>query len=458
LLRTDNVPTQECQTADSDDADGVIGFGITGQDCCPMGAGFTNYFVSPTENAGQERRSNAWILVRQTCEATVAGGAEQWHTVLKTNGDETFAYASPLWDSDQLLNELSSPDAPGNAKYGAYTSVRLDAVQICVNTPDNCLPPHAFLDPIPSARALFTGPFRREGVQDQELREVFGPEGYRECEPQRPGFNTVCKDGNHARWGYCNNVPHQDCQIGDTDDADGVIGIGIEGQDCCAIGAGWTNWFVNNQRDGGAEARLQAWVKVRAAKDCVPPGWTVVMKMSDADRDETFAYSSPHWTDPSSVLNEHTLPSSTGDAKYGAFNTISFDAIMACVGSLTNCLQPYAFDEPVANAVELFSGDYRREGVRYKEFIRLFDVHGQKKCRPQRPGFNTQCADGNHARWGFCANVPVQECQDADGDDADGVIGFGIEGQDCCPMGAGWSAPCARFALLLHLTKLLPQD
>ena len=83
-----------------------------------MGAGFTNYFVSPTENAGQERRSNAWILVRQTCEATVAGGAEQWHTVLKTNGDETFAYASPLWDSDQLLNELSSPDAPGNAKYG----------------------------------------------------------------------------------------------------------------------------------------------------------------------------------------------------------------------------------------------------------------------------------------------------------------------------------------------------
>ena len=54
--------------------------------------------------------------------------------------------------------------------------------------------------------------------------------------------------------------------------------------------------------------------------------------------------------------------------------------------------------------------------------------------------------------------MPVQECQDADGDDADGVIGFGIEGQDCCPMGAGWYAPCALVALLLHLTKLLPQD
>ena len=77
----------------------------------------------------------------------------------------------------------------------------------------------------------------------------------------------------------------------------------------------------------------------------------------------------------------------------------------------------------------------RREGVRYKEFIRLFDVHGQKKFRPQRPGFNTQCADGNHARWGFCANVPVQECQDADGDDADGVIGFGI---GCASLGAAF--------------------
>ena len=73
-------------------------------------------------------------------------------------------------------------------------------------------------------------------------------------------------------------------------------------------------------------------------------------------------------------------------------------------------------------------------------------------------GFNTQCAQGNSARWGFCNNVPRQDCQTADSDDADGVIGFGLTGQDCCPMGAGWSAPCALFALLLHLTKLLPQD
>ena len=44
-------------------------------------------------------------------------------------------------------------------------------------------------------------------------------------------------------------------------------------------------------------------------------------------------------------------------------------------------------------------------------------------------GFNTQCQHGNAARWGFCNNVPEQACQTADGDDADGVIGFGLVGQ-----------------------------
>ena len=35
---------------DGNDADGVMGFGIEGQDCCPMGAGWTNYVVSDTAN------------------------------------------------------------------------------------------------------------------------------------------------------------------------------------------------------------------------------------------------------------------------------------------------------------------------------------------------------------------------------------------------------------------------
>lgn len=122
---------------------------------------------------------------------------------------------------------------------------------------------HAFLEPISSAKELFTGPYRREGVQDHEMLEIFAATGHNDCEPQRPGFNTQCRDGNRARWGYCNNIPcasllyryasarnflaspfrvvcrSQGCQIHDADDADAVIGIGIEGQNCCPMGAGW---------------------------------------------------------------------------------------------------------------------------------------------------------------------------------------------------------------------------
>jgi hypothetical protein len=50
-------------------------------------------------------------------------------------------------------------------------------------------------------------------------------QGHRDCEPQRPGFNTQCNQGNHARWGFCNNIPSQDCQTEDANDADGVIAV-----------------------------------------------------------------------------------------------------------------------------------------------------------------------------------------------------------------------------------------
>ena len=40
----------------------------------------------------------------------------------------------------------------------------------------------------------------------------------------------MCSDNNKARWGYCANIPSQDCQEDDSNDADGVIGVGLEGQ------------------------------------------------------------------------------------------------------------------------------------------------------------------------------------------------------------------------------------
>jgi hypothetical protein len=82
---------------------------------------------------------------------------------------------------------------------------------------------------------------------------------------QRPGFNTVCADGNFARWGYCANIPRQECQEADSNDADAVIGVGLQGQDCCPMGAGYTNYFVSDNADGGQEARMQVWIQTRVA-------------------------------------------------------------------------------------------------------------------------------------------------------------------------------------------------
>lgn len=166
-------------------------------------------------------------------------------------------------------------------------------------------------------------------------------------------------------------VPSQDCQTADDNDADGVMGFGLTGQDCCPMGAGYTNFFVDDVANNGHESRQQAWIMVRHAAPKVPAGWTVVLKTNG---DDTFQYNSPYWTDTATVLNEDQDLLVVGNAKYSAYNTQEFDAVMACVGSLTNCIPGYRFDEPIANAAALFGGQHRREGVVYENFlhVRLF--------------------------------------------------------------------------------------
>ena len=47
--------------------------------------------------------------------------------------------------------------------------------------------------------------------------------------------------------------------------------------------------------------------------------------------------------------------------------TQEFDAVMACVGSLTNCIPGYRFDEPIANAAELFGGEHRCGNTTFRD-------------------------------------------------------------------------------------------
>jgi hypothetical protein len=46
-----------------------------------------------------------------------------------------------------------------------------------------------------------------------------------------------------------------------------------------------------------------------ARAQVVPPGWSVVLKTNG---DETFQYSSPYWTDTTTVLDEASDPEAPG--------------------------------------------------------------------------------------------------------------------------------------------------
>jgi hypothetical protein len=163
--------------------------------------------------------------------------------------------------------------------------------------------------------------------------------------------------------------------------------------------------------------------------------WITVLKTNG---DATFGYDSPHWSSRSSTLNPSSDRRQPGNAKYPEYNTEPLDAVMGCVGDLSTCMPPHVFSQPIPNAASLFGGAYRAEGVNASAMLSAFKPVGQRDCAPQRAGFNTQCSDGNAARWGYCNNVPSQPCQSDFYQDADGVIGIGIRGAGET-IGAGWT-------------------
>ena len=401
-------------------------------------------------------------------EAALAAGEWQggeWTCVMKLAGEpdaasledaQLLGYHSPLWTAEGVLNPDSDPLTPGeNAKYESYNSQRFSYVTICVGALDNCLQPISFAEKPPNAAALFDGPYR-EFAFTPETETVFGVSGNpvhpttgTPCR-QWPGFNIRCRDGNRARFGYCNDIStgnnvacSEEYNLGsagewpdDVADSDGVLGVGISGEDCCAGNAGWTNHFVDQTPNAEQNKLKQAWIFVLTAATLVPDGWAVVLKTNG---DTTFSYSSPYWWDDQ-TLHPDSNPTEPGNAKYRYYLDLPFDAVMGCVGSLKNCLT-YELPAPVAKAADLFDGPYRAEGVNEKEFLAVFNETRQRDCRPQRPGFHTRCgANTNAARWGFCNNAPSEPCQAGDDNDADGVIGFGIGTNDQ----SRWDAGCGH--------------
>ncbi|CAE6968500.1 rihA [Symbiodinium natans] len=338
----------------------------------------------------------------------------------------------------ELLNEASATDTEEDAKYSAFNTEPFERIRMCVGSPETNCVVHHFMKKYDSAKALFSAGYIRDEYLDKGgILSAFGPaEGkYKDCPMQRPGFNIECKDGNKARWGFCNNCQSQPCQNEDSDDADAAIGIGLAGQRTSTeVGAGWTAYFASGSCSPTSTTFKPVWLWVSSLAN-----WKLVLKVGKTAK---LGFSSPLWTN-TELLNEASSPDTEEDAKYSDFNTEPFERIRMCVGKPeTNCVE-HIFSKKYDSAKALFSAGYIRDAKVDKEgILSAFgpDKGSYKDCPMQRPGFNIECKDGNKARWGFCNNCRSQPCQNADTDDADAAIGIGIAGQATdTELGAGWT-------------------
>eukprot|EP01050_Picozoa_sp_SAG11_P003690 SAG11_NODE_215_length_12235_cov_11.843276_5_plen_701_part_00 len=166
--------------------------------------------------------------------------------------------------------------------------------------------------------------------------------------------------------------------------------------------------------------------------------WTVVLK---SNGDATFAYDSDYWGSDA-TLHATAPRRANGNAKYPEYNTLPFDQLVFCARTLDNCISPLSFGEVVPSARALFAPAGGEGGgvalqlsvAHQAEWAAVLGVHGSSGCATQHAGFDARCGNGNFARLGFCLNRPSQSCAHQR---SDGVVGLGLRGRDCCPMGAG---------------------
>jgi hypothetical protein len=193
------------------------------------------------------------------------------------------------------------------------------------------------------------------------------------------------------------------------------------------VGNGW--YEIDPESDGTG---FRAWCEMSMDGG----GWTLILKTAAGST--TWQYTSVLWGN-TAVQAETTAGDVAGDAKYPAYNSLPFTRIRGCATNATaNCVA-HTFSSGLTNARALFDGAARTEGVVQSSFYSVFSPSGMQSCGMNRPGFNIVNTDNNAYRWGFANNVPSQSCQTASGDDTDGVIGWGLRGQDCGATGAGYT-------------------
>jgi len=179
-------------------------------------------------------------------------GSPPWSLVMKSNGNTVLGFESSYWTSSALLNQDSPAADSGNAKYDAFNTAAVSQIKICIGDPSSNCMEHSLPSRHVSALSLFSSGYIPDDSFDRDsLLGILGaePGSYRDCEMQRPGFNIICRDGNRARFGYCNNIREQPCST-NGGDADATFGFGLSGQSSPDVGAGWTFYAVEPRAPG----------------------------------------------------------------------------------------------------------------------------------------------------------------------------------------------------------------
>jgi len=429
-----NIPSQGCQTSDNNDSDAAIGVGLVGNFKDKVSAGWTKDFAGK----GKIVYKKVWISV-----ATKKYDWDGWTPVMKIISGSTFGYNAKYWTDGSTLKPTSPLNKLQNAKYAAFNTEPVGSIRICADSPNKHCFDHEFKSDFPSARALFSAGYIRDPTLSQSnFEDIFSAQssGRKNCGMQRPGANIVCKDGQKARFGFCNNIPSQGCQTSDNSDSDAAIGIGLVGNFKDSVGAGWTKDFAGKSKI----VYKKVWLYTKP-----PKPWTLVMKIMSGG---TFGYNSAYWT------NQATLKSTSPrtkqeNAKYATFMTVPVTKIRICTDAAgKNCFL-HKFDQSFPSAMDLFSAGYIRDPtLEQSNFEKIFSAanSGRKSCGMQRPGANIVCKDGQKARFGFCNNIPSQSCQTADSSDSDAAIGIGLIGNHKDSVGAGWTKDFAGKGKIVY--------
>ena len=180
-----------------------------------------------------------------------------------------FRYDASYWTTANTLNpQHSTEKANVDAKLMAFNTLPLLGLRVCTGTAHNCYEymfpaSDSYLSTRPTALELFSHTFTRAAFDASRFEHIFGHTmcgtyqcSKNGCNMQRPGFNTICNDGNKARWGFCDNIESQACQPSDTNDADRAIGIGLAGQSNSYASAG----VVGYPRQGAYGSSPQLWL------------------------------------------------------------------------------------------------------------------------------------------------------------------------------------------------------